>query len=244
MCTLTFIPNKNDSILLAMNRDESRSRAKACNPVVFNRDGVIVTHPFEPSTGTWVSTNSFGVSFALLNWYSVSKDIEIKSPRSRGFLVKDISTSRSPSGTEERLLLETLQQTMPFRLVGFFPTTREIVEWRWNGFKLENLDFQWEQNMWASSGFNEPVAQRKRRITLENLEHPKDVSTTQFLRNFHSSHEPEPGPFSVCMHREEAETLSYTEIETNNEISELRYFPGPLCRNPKATVKQVKISNI
>lgn len=241
MCTLTFIPDKANSILLSMNRDECRNRPKACAPAVFNRDGVIVTHPFEPSTGTWISTNSFGNSFALLNWYSAEGKVDIKSPRSRGFLVRDISVSKSPADTEDRLLQEILEKTRPFRLVGFFTGIKEIVEWRWDGIELKNRDFEWKQNMWASSGFDEPVAQRKRRATLENLEHPQNMTTTQFLRKFHSSHEPEPGPYSVCMHRDDAETVSYTEIETNQEFSELRYFPGPLCKSPTASIKQVRV---
>lgn len=241
MCTLTFIPEKKNEFLLAMNRDESRDRPRACAPAVFNREGIHVVHPFEPSGGTWVATNSYGNSFALLNWYSVKSSIAPETARSRGFQVRDVSIARSPAECEEKLNAGMLEKTLPFRMVGFFLNQQDIVEWRWDGQKLENLEFGWEQNMWASSGFDEVGAQRKRRIALENLEHPQNATTTQFLRKFHSSHEPEPGPFSVCMHRDDAETVSYTEIETTGNKSELRYFPGPLCQSPTAMIKQIRL---
>ena len=43
------------------------------------------------------------------------------------------------------------------------------------------------------------------------------------------SHLPEPGAFSICMHREDAGTVSYTEIVIEDRLGIMRYHPGPLC---------------
>lgn len=243
MCTLTFIPDRHEGLLLSMNRDESIDRPKAIGPEIFNRDGCLVTHPFEPNGGTWISTNSHGNSIALLNWYSAATKLSIEAPVSRGFLVKNLSPCISPSDCEEKLQSNPLKMTQPFRVVGFFLKAQKVIEWRWDGFDLETLDFAWERNMWASSGYDESTAQRERRTTLERLEQPKDVTNVEFLRRFHASHLPKMGPYSVCMHREDAETVSYTEIESTNFQTELRYFPGPLCRAPTPMIKRIHIDS-
>ena len=45
-----------------------------------------------------------------------------------------------------------------------------------------------------------------------------------------ASHEPERGPFSICMHRREAATVSYTEIDVTRNRATMGYVPGPLCK--------------
>ncbi|MCD8534650.1 MAG: NRDE family protein [Verrucomicrobia bacterium] len=225
-----------------MNRDESLDRPKACGPEIFRRDGLHVIHPFEPQGGTWISSNSRGSAFALLNWYSVADKISIKSPRSRGFLTKDVSSTCSPQDAESRLHLDKLQQTLPFRLFGFFLDSSSVVEWRWNGYVLENIDHPWRQNMWVSSGFNEPSAQAIRQHTLNEFIHPSHLSNQDWLRALHASHIPQKGPFSICMHRSDAQTVSYTEIETSASETSVRYFPGPLCEKPKPVYKEIPAS--
>jgi Transport and Golgi organisation 2 len=49
------------------------------------------------------------------------------------------------------------------------------------------------------------------------------------LQKLHKSHDPEPGPYSICMHRPDAATVSYTQVEfTPREIS-MVYVAGPPC---------------
>src|SRR6266702_5567457 len=67
MCTLTFIPTE-DGYLVAMNRDELRSRPPALLPDVFEKHGVEMTYPRERSGGTWIACNGHGNLLALLNW--------------------------------------------------------------------------------------------------------------------------------------------------------------------------------
>ena len=39
------------------------------------------------------------------------------------------------------------------------------------------------------------------------------IASLAWMRRLHRSHVPAPGPFSICVHREDARTVSYTEIE-------------------------------
>jgi hypothetical protein len=49
------------------------------------------------------------------------------------------------------------------------------------------------------------------------------------LRRLHRSHSPEAGPFSTCMHRSDAATVSYTEITAFSRKARLRYHAAAPC---------------
>jgi hypothetical protein len=51
------------------------------------------------------------------------------------------------------------------------------------------------------------------------------------LRALHASHLPQRGPFSICMHRPEATTVSYSEVVASAKRITLRYQPGAPCRH-------------
>ena len=58
-----------------------------------------------------------------------------------------------------------------------------------------------------------------------------DALSLDWLRRLHRSHEPEPGPFTVCTHREDAGTLSYTEIVVTARDIAMNHSPSSPCRN-------------
>src|SRR5215470_8723981 len=66
MCTLTFIP-KPQGYLLGMNRDERLARETALAPEIVNLAGLEIIYPRENDGGTWIGSNSAGITFALLN---------------------------------------------------------------------------------------------------------------------------------------------------------------------------------
>jgi len=49
------------------------------------------------------------------------------------------------------------------------------------------------------------------------------------LAHFQASHEPERGPWSPCMHRAEAATVSASQVRVDERSVALRYAPGPPC---------------
>src|SRR5262245_53431580 len=158
MCTVTFIARKG-GYCLGMNRDEKLSRATGLQPKRKEGNGRVVVCPSEPGGGTWIALNNAGVSFALINWYSVPASIE-SNATSRGRIVTavcSLDTRESVAAAFDELPLET---TNPFRLVGVFPATCEIAEWRWDLKRLACTLHPWKARQWISSGFDEPVAQR------------------------------------------------------------------------------------
>ena len=227
MCTVSFFP-RADGYVLGMNRDEARSRPIALPPSPRPFHGGRAVYPSEPSGGTWIALSDLGSTLALVNWYS-KPALDTDRTVSRGQIVLSILQADSPAQIVETLGSLALRQIKPFRLIGVFPWLKSIVEWRWDMERLQEVQHPWSANQWASSGFDEPAAQHSRRVQfLEAIQRPS-AGSTRWLRGFHRSHVPQPGPTSVCMHREDASTVSYTEVIVARGLARMRYAPGPLC---------------
>lgn len=230
MCTVTFLP-RSAGYALAMNRDEARSRPSAHPPSTRSFHKGHAVYPSEPGGGTWIALNDQGTTFALINWYS-KPPLDTDRTVSRGEVVVSILKANSPSQVGQILDEFGLRPVKPFRLIGVFAQLKRVVEWRWDMEQLETLQHSWSANQWASSGFDEPAAQQSRRIQfLESIQRPS-AGSTRWLRQFHRSHVPHPGPLSVCMHREDASTVSYTEVIVSRRLAHMRYAPGPPCCTP------------
>jgi len=234
MCTVTFIPRPT-GYYLAMNRDEKLTRVAGLPPARRILNGRTVICPSEPGGGTWISLNDGHVSFALINWYSVAERV-VKNPISRGEVVSAVSGARSPDEADAEIVLLPLHRINPFRLIGVFPETREIAEWQWDLKKLIRKNHLWKSQQWISSGFDEPTAQRIRGETFEKAKKQRSSGTLAWLRRLHCSHSPELGPFSTCMHRSDAATVSYTEITVSLRRTRMRHSRNAPCheRRPSA----------
>jgi hypothetical protein len=106
--------------------------------------------------------------------------------------------------------------------------------------KLRRLKHRWRAQQWISSGYDEPGAQRVRGRTFQRLRRIKSAGSLDWLRALHSSHLPERGPYSTCMHRSDAATVSYSEVEVQKKTSALRYHDGPPCQCGRFIVKELR----
>jgi hypothetical protein len=243
MCTVTFIARRS-GYCLGMNRDEKLTRPAGLPPTKKKVDGRAVLCPSEPSGGTWIALNDSGSCVALLNWYSVTKLVK-GSSISRGEVVRRVSAADSPDVADARLNGLSLKCLNPFRLIGIFPTTGEIVEWCWDLSRLIRKTHSWGTRQWISSGFNEAIAQRMRGETFRRALGQTSARRLNWLRGLHGSHAPEIGPFSTCVHRPDAATVSYTEISATSSTATMRYLAGAPCQgpmNPQESL-QLRLSN-
>ena len=150
MCTVTFIARKK-GYALGMNRDEQRSRVAGLPPSKKMVNGCAVLAPSEPGGGTWIALNDAGVTFALINWYSITARVKAETV-SRGQVVNAACGAKTPDLASSVLAQLPLQRINPFRLIGVFPVTSEIAEWRWNLKTLVRKKHRWKDQQWISSG--------------------------------------------------------------------------------------------
>jgi hypothetical protein len=226
MCTVTFIARRN-GYALGMNRDEKLTRISALPPARYHLGKRDAIFPSEPQGGTWIGVNDARITFALINWYSVSARVTGQTV-TRGQIVKSALPLDSPDLVNETLKHAPLNCVNPFRLIGIFPAQRAIVEWRWNLDRVERLDLPWQTCTWISSGWDEPGAQQTRSKAFQRALR-RSVKDVNWLCRLHRSHAPRQGPYSICMHRSDAETVSYTEIVVSGSVATMAYQPGPPC---------------
>lgn len=241
MCTVTFIARQR-GYFLGMNRDEKLTRPAGLPPKEWKVNGRAAIFPSEPGGGTWIAVNDHGATLALINWYSITSRFGGKAV-SRGEVVNALSAAISPDFADVTLAGLPLNQVNPFRLIGVFPVTREIVEWQWNLKKLVRKNHRWKLQQWISSGFDEPTAQRVRNTTFQLALRQHSVGSLSWLRRLHRSHSPQSGPFSTCMHRADAATVSYTEVAVSSGQATMRYHAGTPCQTCECSVVELAHQN-
>lgn len=231
MCTLTFSP-QSSGFLVVMNRDEQRSRVTALPPTFRQLGNRQALFPSEPAGGTWIGLNDAGAVLALLNWYSVPLRT-LALTVSRGSLIPALMADSEPHVAGRRLATLALERIQPFRLVGIFPAVEggQVREWRWNGEVLAAIEHPWRLEHWISSGADEPGAERERRRCFARQRMAVDHGTKEWLIRLHASHEPAPGPTSICIHREDAATVSQTRIGWANGSGWMEYLEGSPCES-------------
>ena len=228
MCTLSFIP-KPDGYLLAMNRDELKSRATAAPPSVHHSHSGSLIYPQEPSGGTWIAVNSQGNLLAVMNANAPADGVLPAKSTSRGNLIPTLLHERSSLQMDRAIKSLGLAGMHPFRLFALFPGTQEILQWAWDGTRLSSRPQEWIRNHWFSSSRSDSRAELERGRACEMSWHQDTPNALEWLRSLHSSHIPDAGAFSICVHREDAATVSYTEVVCGPREVRMSYLAGHPC---------------
>ena len=239
MCTVSFLPSSK-GFYLAMNRDEKRDRRAALPPDVVELERHRAIFPREPTGGTWISANDAGVCFALLNWHRI-EDKPKNDTLSRGLVVKALVAKFTANEIATALKKLPVRKLRPFRLIAIVPRERRVIEWRWNLQRLAIRNYEWQRQHWFSSGFDERRAEVERQRVCNAAMVQQSATSLMSLRQLHRSHSPKQGPFSICMHRSDAATVSYTEVTVSNQRATMRYKSGPSCSNGAKVTRTISL---
>ena len=234
MCTLSVI-TRDQGFLLAMNRDEQLTRGKAIPPAQTRVAATTAVYPRDGAGGTWIAVNNHGVALALLNWNDIPQP-EGEKTRSRGAMIPALIGCTSLEEVQATLPTIDLRATWPFRIAGIFAAEKKIVEWRWDGEKVVSQSHDWTPKHWFSSSVSDAQALSQRGSACAAAWSLEDAGSLPWLRRLHASHANGPGPFSLCVHRENVGTLSFTEIECGPEKIDCRYFEGSPCAMTRTDV--------
>jgi hypothetical protein len=240
MCTVSFVP-KFQGFYLAMNRDENRERFAALAPTIVKLGNHRAIFPREPTGGTWISANDAGVCLALINWYRIKRKPK-SAALSRGLVVKELageSTGHEIVAAVKKLPIRRLR---PFRLIAIVPRERRVLEWHWDLQRLAIRSHEWKRQHWFSSGFDEPRAEVERRQACDAATVEQSAISLMWLRQLHRSHAPKRGPFSICMHRPDAATVSYTEVAVSKQRLSMRYKSGSSCSSGAKVTKTISLA--
>lgn len=228
MCTVSWA-HQSEGFDLMCNRDERHTRGRASAPVVSESRGVRFIAPADGDHGgTWIGVNQFGVALCLLNRYEDQADGEACSYTSRGLLVKNLMDSYSRIEAQSRVEGIDLRQFQPFTLAAFEPGENCLLI-EWTGRELFAGDGESAMPL-VSSSFDQAGARNARKRLFERLARVWDSRVdARLLRNFHQSHAPARGPYSPCMHRDDARTVSFSYVKVAADSIQFFYLADSPC---------------
>jgi hypothetical protein len=227
MCTVSWVHSANGYELFC-NRDERRTRPPAWTPRLRERHGVRFIAPIDgESGGTWIGVNQYGLTLALLNRYDVPTGPPRDEYLSRGWLLLELLASRALQHAQERLQARRLTAFQPFTLAAV-AVAEPARLFQWDGCQL-TVEANAEAHLpLTSSSFATARVIAERRAQFAQLSTNADERSIA-LANYHQSHAPAPGTFSVCMHRDNAQTVSYSHIQVTDAQITFNYFPQASC---------------
>jgi uncharacterized protein with NRDE domain len=229
MCTVTW-RSSADGFEVFFNRDERKTRAPELAPRIEECAGVRFIAPRDGAAGgSWLGANDRGLGVALLNRYVPNTGPARSEFRSRGLLLLDLLDALQPTEVGERLAETELERYQPFSLLALDPHGRPRL-FEWTGYKLEEASEAGAHMPLASSSFDQSLARvHRKQLFSDMLAAAGGEASEVMLSAFHHSHAGGPGPFSVCMHRDDAETRSYTRLTVGPREVEMRWRAGSPC---------------
>ncbi|MBB1314443.1 NRDE family protein [Aliivibrio sp. SR45-2] len=230
MCTVSWFTTPTGYELF-FNRDEQRSRSDALTPQVFQENNVDYIMPIDPvGGGSWISLNNHGISICLLNYYQGSTPPH--NALSRGLLIKELATCHHIDSIQHVLSKMDFSRFASFTLLIFHSTASNenntVKGFRWDGQSFDSITPS--SPMISSSVDAKSVIKHRLSVYKELTDSGVNRQT---LSTFHQHHHAKLGHRSPCMHRQDAQTVSFTHIIVDNENNTLRYFSGSPCQTKK-----------
>ena len=256
MCTVSWLVNTG-GYQIFFNRDEQRNRGQALAPQGFQEQDTNVLMPIDPDGGgSWISVNDHGLSLCLLNFYQ--GQLPEGALKSRGQLLKSLSSLKTQHDIAATLNNTNLFQYASFTLLSF-TSDQQPQGFQWDGKLLKKLSIK--SPMTSSSVAFDSVSTARQ----ESYERLGQAPNADQLLMFHQGHQAImqtmnqtishslsnkyqsvkngqaiQGEQSVCMHRDDAKTVSFSHIEVTDEKATFSYLDGSPCGQQLISIDALK----
>ncbi|WP_306536654.1 NRDE family protein [Geobacter sp.] len=231
MCTATWVMTENGYDLL-FNRDVQRTRGIARPPEIRVERGVRYIAPVDTDHGgTWLGVNEFGLAVGLVNHYPAGQapaDEDSDGMMSRGHRVRSLLTCATKEEVLTRCAQEQTGRYRPFILLVIEPGSKAATL-TWDGTGAGVVREPVRPPVTTSSFRTLDVIEHRRRF-FERMTAGQETISLDLLAAYHASHDPEAGPFSVCLHRPDAKTVSFSHIRVDAGTVLFRYWEGSPCQ--------------
>jgi hypothetical protein len=225
MCTDSWLYQQN-GYQLFFNRDELKTRKPALPPKLKQRAGVGILTPEDGDAGgTWIAVNEFGLTVCLLNYYDRPYELMAgESFTSRGLLVLALAEQRDVTSAQLYLNTHSMRNYRACHVLMLDPSA--CASATWNGETIEHNNAP--LCPMSSSSFETRFVITGRQSQFK-AQFADVAPTAEGLFAFQKTHLPEKGPFSVCMHRAEAGTVSHSQINVSGDAASFAYIDGAPC---------------
>jgi len=162
---------------------------------------------------------------ALLNRSEGRRPSETES---RGRLIPELLPNADPELLVANLAGRDLSRFAPFRLLTLWHDRETGIVAGWDGRQLDLEEVDSRLGLLCSSGLGDERATAARSGVWDAACHrvPFDLEAH---RAFHRDHAPQPSAWSVCVHRDDARSVSLTEVELEDGRVRLAYHDAPPC---------------
>lgn len=167
--------------------------------------------------------------------------------RSRGLLVKELSGCSDLPGFVAILMAQNLMVYPSFELV--FISKSDKFRFSWDGQNLVKgplVPFSSSSSYQTKS----VVAARKQKFEQlvmnvnETTEEKNREKNKEMLIHLHSEHSTEKNAASICMHRDDACTVSMSLIEINHSKITYQYWDGAPCESSSGTRQEMFLKTV
>ena len=216
MCTVTWW-RQPSFYELFFNRDELKSRKPGLPPKVEQLDAVHYVAPADGDYGgTWIWVNEHRLTVCLLNYYPAhpcGSERKI-SHASRGHLLRSLASCPCMEALKERLLGMSMTVYKPFFLVALLPD-QPALQWTWSGHNLSCRKIEDGDLPLTTSSFRtEEIIEERVKEYHRGLP-PGVAPSKKSLESYHYADSSKRSATSVCMEREDAQTVSLSRITVN-----------------------------
>jgi hypothetical protein len=179
-----------------------------------------------------MAVNEYGIAVCVLNGANVGGGGADRTPsasRSRGHLTASIIAAETVADVCGIAASIDLTAYAPFTLAVFEPgLPAALIEW--NGENAAILPDGDSFMPLLSSSFDTQAVRCRRREEFSRAVARTGRPDASALWAFHSSHGSGPSAYSPCMHRGDAETVSFSWLMVDADWIRFFYAPGPPCR--------------
>lgn len=177
--------------------------------------------------GTWLGLDAAGRAVCILNAAEPEGRALPERPRSRGLVVRDVLARGLDAA-----LAESLADVRAFEILvaelGTDDAEARFTSARWDGRSLFR-ERRAGLVVRVSSTLDPVGASREREASWRRRFADRAPASADELASWLASHEPERGTRSVCMHRDDAGTVSRSVVEVRPGWAVLEYTDGPPC---------------
>ena len=222
MCTVTYLPLKDNNFILTSNRDETPLRSTV-PPKKYFEKGVELTYPKdELAGGTWIGTSDKNRLVCLLNGGFIKHTRNSFYKMSRGVIVKNILSSVNAVTYINDFDFTDIE---PFTLVLVdYNVQLQTYELVWDGTKKHFTELAQEPRIWSSSTLYTDEMKSLREDWFSNWVSENEEFQQEKIVEFHQNENLGNAEISPKMKRPFVETVSISSIKKENSKVDIKYF--------------------
>ncbi|MAZ71910.1 MAG: hypothetical protein CMC70_02065 [Flavobacteriaceae bacterium] len=221
MCTLTFIPKKNNGFVLTSSRDEAPGR-NTIAPKKYSIEGTHVLFPKdEVAGGTWIGVSEKKRLICLLNGGFTAHKRASQYRMSRGVVVTQLLIAEKVTDAIQAFDFKGIE---PFTIILLtYETKMQLFELVWDGEKAHFSEKSLQPHIWSSSLlYSKEMKQLRETWFSEFIAARKDLSPATVLKFHHEAGTGNPNS-DLLMNRGFVKTKSITQIHKTEASLTMQY---------------------